>query len=87
MLIIEEDICPCFDSFGRKFQVLLQVIDNGGEVHTFVGLPDANGIYFSQPQKLFEGAKHRFHGTLSFAFHIAAAPAFYPFDIPFVQNY
>ncbi len=53
-------------------------------MHTFIRLANSDGVYFLQTQEFFESPKNRFHSALSFAFHIAATPAFYPFNISFV---
>lgn len=80
----DELSCPALYAISCKFQVLLQVISNGCQVHAFVCLPDANGVYLPQPQKFLEGAENRFHSTLSFAFHIASSAALHALYIPFV---
>ena len=44
--------CPAFRAFLVEFQVLFQVVGNGGEVHCLVGLLEPYGIYLAKSHEL-----------------------------------
>lgn len=41
-----------FRVFFNEFQVLFKIVGNSRELHAFVGLFNAYGVYFSQSHKL-----------------------------------
>ena len=77
-------LCPAFCAFLDKLQIFFDVVGHCREVHTFVGLCQAQGVYLAKAHKLGKCSEYGFHRALPFALHIPTLWAVYPGNVTLV---